>query len=132
MKIVVLDDSPTIQMFIASYLEELGIDENEIFMFENGSEALQFIKHQGADIVFSDINMPMMSGYDFARKLFIMKPQLRSSFFAISGDESRESYVKMKRNGAKRFIKKPINIDHFNHFVAPEIMKRRKLEKYSY
>jgi len=70
-----------------------------------------------------------MSGYDFARKLFSMKPQLRSSFFAISGDETRESYMKMKRNGARRFIKKPINIDHFNHFVAPEVVKRRNLEK---
>jgi len=129
MKIVVLDDSPTIQMFIESYLEELGVDEDEVFTFESGFEALKFIKRQGADIVFSDINMPKMSGYDFARKLFSMKPQLRSSFFAISGDETRESYMKMKRNGAKRFIKKPINIDHFNHFVAPEVAKRRNLEK---
>ena len=132
MKIVVLDDSPTIQMFIESYLEELGVDENEVFAFDSGFEALKFIKNHGADIIFSDINMPKMSGYDFARKLFIMKPQLRSSFFAISGDESRESYMKMKRNGARRFIKKPINIDHFNHFVAPEIMKRRKLEQIFY
>ena len=132
MKIVVLDDSPTILMFIESYLEELGVDEREVFTFESGFEALQFIKRQGADIVFSDINMPKMSGYDFARKLFIMKPKLRSSFFAISGDENRESYLRMKRNGARRFIKKPINIEHFNHFVAPEIMKRRNLEQLLY
>ena len=132
MKIVVLDDSPTIQMFIESYLEELGVGEDEIFTFESGFEALKFIKRQGADIVFSDINMPKMSGYDFARKLFIMKPELRSSFFGISGDENRESYRRMKLNGARRFIKKPINVQHFNHFVIPEIMKRRMLESNSY
>ena len=132
MKIVILDDSLTIQMFIESYLEELGVQENEVFSFKSGIEALKFIKSQGADIVFSDINMPIMSGYDFARELFIMKPSLKSSFFAISGDESRESYMKMKLNGAKRFIKKPINIEHFNHFVAPEILKRRMLEQTFY
>ena len=132
MKIIVLDDSPTIQMFIESYLEELGVREDEIFTFESGFEALKFIKRQGADIVFSDINMPKMSGYDFARKLFIMKPELKSSFFGISGDESRESYRRMKLNGAKRFIKKPINVQHFNHFVAPEITKRRILENSLY
>ncbi len=132
MKIIVLDDSPTILMFIESYLEELGVDENEIFSFESGFEALKFIKRQGADIVFSDINMPKMSGYDFARKLFILKPHLKSATFGISGDENKESYQRMKNNGVRRFIKKPINAQHFNHFVAPEILKRRMLEKTTY
>ena len=132
MKIIVLDDSPTILMFIESYLEELGVDENEIFSFESGFEALKFIKCQGADIVFSDINMPKMSGYDFARKLFILKPHLKSATFGISGDENKESYQRMKNNGVRRFIKKPINAQHFNHFVAPEILKRRMLERKTY
>ena len=128
MKIVILDDSPTIQMFIESYLEELDVHESEIFTFDSGFEALGFIKRNGVDIVFSDIHMPKMSGYDFARKLFIIKPEIRSSFFAISGDESRESYMKMKKTGVRRFLKKPINSIHFNHFILPELIKKRMTE----
>jgi len=129
MKIIVLDDSLTVRMIIESFLEDLGVEDDEIFSFENGHDALDFITENGADLVFSDINMPKMSGYDFAMMLFAIKPELKNRFFAISGDENRESFMKMKDNGVYRFLKKPINIEHFNHFIKPEILKYRSIEK---
>lgn len=86
------------------------------------------IKKEGADIVFSDINMPKMDGYEFAFSLFKIREDLRNAFFAISGDESRESYKKMKELGVRRFLKKPIDSEHFNHFLLQEINKRRATE----
>ena len=129
MNIIVLDDSLTVRMIIESFLEDLGVEDDEVFSFENGIDALSFIKEKGADVVFSDINMPKMSGYDFALELFKVRPDLQKTFFAISGDENRESYMKMKENGVYRFLKKPIKIEHFNHFVEPEILKYKMLEK---
>ena len=129
MKIVILDDSLTIRMIIESFLEEFDIKDNEVFSFENGYEALDFIKINGADIVFSDINMPYMDGFEFAALVFKVIPDLKNSFFAISGDENRESYLKMKKNGVHRFLKKPINATHFKHFILPEIMKIRFREE---
>ena len=127
MKIIVLDDSMTIRMIIESLLEDLGAKDDETFLFGNGYEALDFIKLNGADIVFSDINMPYMDGYEFASLVFKVMPGLRSSFFAVSGDENRESFTKMKNSGVHRFLKKPINVEHFKHFVEPEILKYRIL-----
>ena len=125
MKIVVLDDSMTVRMIIESYLEDLGVEEDEIFLFENGYEALDFIKINGADIVFSDIHMPYMDGFEFSELVFRVMPNLKNSFFVISGDENRESFMKMKKNGVHRFLKKPIKNEYFRHFVLPEILKRR-------
>ncbi|WP_373004601.1 response regulator [Sulfurimonas sp.] len=126
MKIVILDDSLTVRMIIESFLEDFGVEDDEMFSFENGHEAVEFIRQNGADIVFTDINMPKMNGYEFAKLVFENKPNLKSSFFAISGDESPESYADMKKVGVQRFLKKPINDAHFRHFVLPEILKRRK------
>ncbi|MDQ7045146.1 MAG: response regulator [Sulfurimonas sp.] len=128
MKIIILDDSFTVRMIIESFLEDLDVREDEIFGFENGFKALQFIEKHGADIVFSDINMPEMNGYEFASALFRTRKDLQSSFFAISGDESRESYRKMKKIGVHRFLKKPIDSEHFNHFVWHLVQKHRKIE----
>ena len=124
--IIILDDSMTIRMILESYLEDLGVEDEEIHSFENGYKALDYIKMNGADIVFSDINMPYMDGYEFASLVFEVLPNLASSFFAISGDENRESFIKMKDSGVHRFLKKPINIEYFKHFVLPEILKRRE------
>jgi len=128
MKIIILDDSATVRMILESHLEDLGIGDEEIFSFEDGFAALKFIAENGADIVFSDINMPKMSGYEFAKELFINYPFLRNSTFAISGDEKRESFLRMKNMGVHRFIKKPIKAEHFHHFIQPEILKRRAIE----
>jgi len=129
MKIVILDDSMTIRMILESFLEDLGVEDDEINMFENGYEALDFIKINGADIVFSDINMPDMSGYEFAMLVLEVYPELKSSFFAISGDENRSAFIKMKNSGVHRFLRKPINSEYFRHFVQPEILKRRANEE---
>ena len=128
MKIIILDDSLTVRMIIESFLENLGVESHELFSFENGYEALDHIKQHGADMVFSDINMPYMNGYEFAEILFQMHEQLKSVFFAISGEEGNDGFVKMKNNGVRRFLKKPIQVEHFNHFVRPEILKLRLAE----
>jgi len=128
MKIIILDDSLTVRMIIESFLENLGVTSDELFSFENGYEALDHIKQYGADMVFSDINMPYMNGYEFAEILFKMHDSLKSVFFAISGEEGHEGFVKMKDNGVRRFLKKPIKVEHFNHFVRPEILKLRLAE----
>ena len=125
MNIIILDDSMTVRMILESYLEDLGVEDEEIHSFENGYEALDFAKTNGADIVFSDINMPHMDGYEFASSIFAILPDLKNSFFAVSGDENRESFMKMKKSGVHRFLKKPINAEYFRHFVQPEILKRR-------
>lgn len=126
MKIVILDDSLTVRMIIESFLEDFGVEDDEMFSFDNGHDAIGFIKENGVDIVFTDINMPKMDGYEFAKLAFEAQPSIQSSFFAISGDESPESYMNMKKVGVQRFLKKPINDAHFRHFVLPEILKRRK------
>jgi len=129
MKIIVLDDSTTIRMILESFLEDLGVKEGEIFLFDNGYKALDFIKTNGADVVFSDINMPYMDGYEFASLVFAIVPELKNSFFAISGDENRESFMKMKKSGVHRFLKKPINSEHFKHFIEPIVLKSRMFER---
>ena len=63
--------------------------------------------------------MPIIDGYEFASMLYVRFPELKNSLFAISGDESKQAYTNMKKVGVHRFIKKPINVEHFIHFVKP-------------
>ncbi|MDF1875120.1 response regulator [Sulfurimonas sp. SAG-AH-194-I05] len=131
MNIIVLDDSFTVRMIIESFLEDLGVHDDEIHSFENALHALEYIEKNGADLIFSDIHMPEMDGYEFATALFKKRKDLQKVFFAISGDETRESYKKMKEIGVHRFLRKPIDSIHFNHFVQQEIEKYRNSENLS-
>jgi response regulator RpfG family c-di-GMP phosphodiesterase len=128
MKIIILDDSLTIRMIIESFLKDFDVENDEIFSFDNGHKAIDFIKENGADVVLSDIYMPMMDGSEFAKLTFEIIPSLKNSFFCISSDESPEILAKMKKIGVHRFLKKPINQLHFKHFIIPEIIKCRSKE----
>ncbi|MBE0497892.1 MAG: response regulator [Campylobacterales bacterium] len=129
MKIVVLDDSTTVLLTMEALLEELGVKEEEMFLFNDGQGALDFIEQNGADIIISDIQMPGMDGFAFVQKLLAVSRRFVSTLFVVSAYENFRDIDRMKGIGAKRFIKKPINAKLFNHFVAPEIAKCRVRKK---
>jgi CheY-like chemotaxis protein len=124
MKIVVLDDSKTVLLTIQALLEELGVPTQCIFVFTDGEKAFDYIEKNGADIIFSDINMPKMDGFEFVGKLLSLSERFVATLFVVSADEKFRDINKMRSVGARRFIRKPIDTKHFNHFVAPEIKKR--------
>lgn len=125
MKIVILDDSPTIQLSIIALLEELGIDASEMASFSSGFDALDYIRAEGADIIFSDIHMPLMDGWQFAEQLYGISPSMINRLFVISGEGDHQYKARMKAIGARRFIPKPIDAERFKHFVLPVITKIR-------
>ena len=63
-KILLVDDDP---IFLT--LAELAIKKEqesiEIFKAMNGEEAIAFLKSQSVDIIFLDLNMPVMNGWEF-------------------------------------------------------------------
>jgi CheY-like chemotaxis protein len=124
---VVLDDSLVIRMTIEAFLEDLGVDEEHIYSFDDGNKALEFIKKNENVLIFSDINMPKMNGIMFTDELLKISNNFIASLFIVSGEESSEGLIAVKDAGAKRFIKKPIDKRQFVHFVKPEIEKRYKL-----
>lgn len=125
MKIVVLDDSKTVLLTIQALLEESGANEGEIFLFSEGEKALSHIKSHGADIIFTDIQMPGMDGFEFVEKLLGYSEALASDLFVTSAHEHSKDVDRMKGIGAKRFIRKPIDPLRFKHFVAPRIAKHK-------
>ena len=126
MKIVILDDSFTVRLTLEAILEDLGVEEDELYSFEDGYKALEFIESNEVDIIFSDVNMPIMSGVEFVTKLISYNKELAQNLFIISGIEEIAGLREIKQAGAKRFLKKPFSVEIINHFLKYEIAKRKK------
>jgi len=66
MRILLVDDTATERMIIASYLKKMG---HEVITGENGEQAITaFIKNQ-PDLILLDVIMPVMDGHEAARKI---------------------------------------------------------------
>jgi DNA-binding response OmpR family regulator len=63
-KILVVDDEAHIRMLIEQTLEELEDEGVEVITADNGADALETIKSEKPRLVFLDVMMPKMNGFD--------------------------------------------------------------------
>lgn len=79
----------------------------DISFAENGQEALELIRQGKADVMFLDLNMPVMDGYETMRH--IKDEDLPTMVIVVSGDVQPEARERMMAMGALDFIRKPID-----------------------
>jgi len=63
-KILIVDDEPDILRTVSFRLEKMGYD---ILTATNGKEGLEIAHKKKPDLIFLDINMPVMDGYEVCR-----------------------------------------------------------------
>lgn len=66
-KILIVDDEPHIRLLIEQTLEELEDEGVELLTATNGEEALSIIQEEHPELVFLDVMMPKMNGYDVCK-----------------------------------------------------------------
>ncbi|HAW20556.1 MAG TPA: hypothetical protein DCX14_10265 [Flavobacteriales bacterium] len=101
-RILIAEDQP-INQFILKKI--LGHWKNSPTMVGDGEEAVEAVKQNSYDLVFLDIHMPIMGGYEAARQIQIIQPKL--PLVAISAAVSPFSHDEAKEAGLRAFIGKP-------------------------
>jgi DNA-binding response OmpR family regulator len=66
-KVLIVDDEPHIRSLILQTLEELEDDGVELSTADNGQDALESIRAEKPRLVFLDVMMPKMNGFDVCR-----------------------------------------------------------------
>ena len=110
-KILIVDDEPHIRMLLEQTLEELEDEGVDFLTAEDGEEALQIIKEEKPDLVFLDVMMPKMNGYEVCNTV---KNQLKTdNVFIIMLTAKGQEFDKQKgaEVGADIFMTKPFNPD---------------------
>jgi CheY-like chemotaxis protein len=81
--VVVIDDDPVLRRVIALALEAAG---HSVLRCEHGRKAVDFLAHDHADLLITDILMPEMDGIETLREVRRLRPDL--PIVAISGGSS--------------------------------------------
>lgn len=107
MKILIADDSKMARKIMMKTLNSVMLTENTIFEATNGLEALEAYKTHTPSIVFLDLTMPIMDGFETLAK--IKEFDNNAKIVVVSADIQKTSMDKVRDLGASDFIKKPIN-----------------------
>lgn len=67
--IVIVDDETHIRILLEETLEELEDQGIEIYLASNGAEALEVIRRHYPRLVFLDVMMPILNGYDVCEQI---------------------------------------------------------------
>lgn len=106
-KILVVDDDK-IQHFL--FRKRLGFlfPDLELFFKSKPSEAVDFLKVNQVDLIFLDLNLPEMSGWDLVELL--KENSFESRIILVSGSVSSEDKQRVKKDGLIQAIyEKPIS-----------------------
>jgi signal transduction histidine kinase/CheY-like chemotaxis protein len=105
--ILLLEDNPFNQMVAVDTLLEWHSDFN-IEVVENGLEAIEKLKTNQYNIILSDIEMPEMNGYEFAR--FVRKEfALKTPIIAMTAHLSSKDRENCMEAGMNDYISKPFS-----------------------
>jgi DNA-binding response OmpR family regulator len=110
-KVLIADDEPHIRLLLEQTLEDLEDEGLEIFIAENGAEALNSIKENKPDMVFLDVMMPKMNGFEVCSEV---KNNLKiSDIYIVLLTAKGQEIDKLKgmESGADMYMTKPFNPD---------------------
>lgn len=104
--VLVVDDSTSMRQMVAFTLKSSGFS---VLEGSNGKEGLQKLDGQKVDLVISDLNMPVMNGFEMI-KAIRAKSQYKFTPILILTTESQESKkAEGKAAGATGWIVKPFD-----------------------
>ncbi|WP_347275588.1 response regulator [Candidatus Kuenenia sp.] len=110
-KVLIVDDEPHIRLLLEQTLEEFEEKGVEIITAGNGKQALELIKKETPDIVYLDVMMPEMNGYDVCNAVK-NDPALKGVYIILLTAKGQEYDKKMgDDSGADIYMTKPFNPD---------------------
>jgi len=116
-KVLVVDDFPTMRRIVKNLLKQLGFEN--IDEAENGEDALRKLKSGDYGLVVSDWNMPVMEGLELLKHIR-NDPQLKDiPFLMVTAEAEKEKVIEAIKAGVDNYIVKPF---------TGEVLKE-KLEK---
>ena len=114
-RILLIDDSSIVRKMLLKTLQLSGIEVSGVFEAGNGQEGLDILDREWVDLIFLDINMPVMNGMEFMRELRQNDTIKSTPVVVVSTEGSKERRDELEHLDIKAFIRKP---------VTPEVLGR--------
>ena len=126
MRALIVDDSAVMRKVIERALRQAGLELSEVLQASNGEEALQTLRENQAGstplaLILSDINMPVMDGWDFMEHYVKIKPQMGKKIivYMVSSSINDEDILRAKAIAdISDYIIKPVSPERLIELFA--------------
>jgi len=121
LNILVVDDSTTVRAVIARSLELAGVPVGNLHQAANGREALAILGAEWIDLVFADINMPVMNGVEMIEKMREDGLLQTIPVIICSTEGSVSRIEQLRAAGVRAYIRKPFTPELLRQVVEDTV-----------
>lgn len=107
LKILIAEDNKINMLLLKTIIKNL-FSESVIYEVQNGNEAVSQFETIRPDIIFMDIQMPFMNGYEATKAIRNLKSGKDVPIIAITAGAEKEEKDKCRNAGMNDYISKPI------------------------
>ncbi|TDU73222.1 signal transduction histidine kinase [Prosthecobacter fusiformis] len=125
-RILLVEDQPLNQKIATMLLQRLGYAQVDVA--NNGQEAVEMVNASTYDLVFMDLQMPVMGGIEAAKAIrsnFHLKNQ--PAIIAMTGHALTGVKEECTNVGMNAFLTKPVSLDDFRKTIPPCLEKEAAL-----
>jgi DNA-binding NtrC family response regulator len=122
LQILFVDDDSDILSMVDQYLSIQGY---QIHTADNGFDALELIRENRIDVVFTDFKMPEFNGLELL--VAVKKANPETEVIIVTGYGSMESAIKAMKFGSYDYLQKPFKLDHLK-LIIDRIGEEKKIQ----
>jgi two-component system chemotaxis response regulator CheY len=111
---------------IIKTLEIAEIPINEIHQAANGQEGLDILANNRIDLIFLDINMPVMNGIEMVEKMSEDGVMKTIPVIIISTEGSQEHIQYLESKGISAYIRKPFRPERLRRVIEDLLGKEKE------
>lgn len=105
-RILVVDDHPALVTLTRHKLIQKGY---EVLTAQNGEDGLELAKKEYPDLILSDVDMPLMDGFEFCAAVKDHERLYKIPFILITSMATTEHIMKGIESGANNYLTKPFD-----------------------
>ncbi|MFV2060741.1 MAG: ATP-binding protein [Gammaproteobacteria bacterium] len=123
--VLLADDTVDNQNLIEIYVTETGA---QITIVDNGADAVKICESQPFDLIFMDMQMPIMDGIEATKLIRLTNKKI--PIITLTANAMKADYEKCIAAGANEFLTKPIDLERFNQTLYRYLPIKEKMTHY--
>ncbi len=109
LNLLIVDDSSIVRKVFRRTLDMTDVPLGSLFEAENGQQALEILDREWVDLIFLDINMPVMNGVEFLSQLRSSSDRGTTPVIIVSTEGSKERKEQIIEQGISGYLRKPVS-----------------------
>lgn len=109
LNLLIVDDSSIVRKVFRRALDMTDVQLGSLFEAENGQQALEILEREWVDLIFLDINMPVMNGVEFLSALRQSDQRGSTPVIIVSTEGSKERKEQILEQGISGYLRKPVS-----------------------